>query len=325
VAAGLVPVALGSDGGGSIRIPAAFCGLFGMKPQRGIAPLAPLRDHWHGCTVFGGLGRSVLDVALFDDVIAGITHEATSHAPRPDGSLAAAVSNPGKLRIAISRKTPIPGVRPSAAALAALDDACELLRSLGHEVRDHELSQPKLLTTFTPRWAAGISEDAALICGSSLRLGRDATAEVGGLERRTSQMAALGRRLRGRALRRSVRLEEAIAQRLNSVFAEHDLVMTPTTAAPPPAAEISRGAGALRTFNEAGPYVCYTPTWNYVGQPAASIPTGFDGDGLPTAVQLAAPQNGETTIVALAAQIEAARPWRERRPALSTWRTAAAG
>lgn len=92
--------------------------------------------------------------------------------------------------------------------------------------------------------------------------------------------------------------------------------MTPVTAAPPPDAEISRTAGAYRTFNQGSPYVCYTPTWNYVGQPAAAVPAGFDRDGLPQAVQLAGPPNSETTIVSLAAQIEAARPWREARPAL---------
>ena len=101
------------------------------------------------------------------------------------------------------------------------------------------------------------------------------------------------------------------------MFDEHDLVMTPTTAAPPPPAEISRGAGALRSFNDGSPYVCYTPTWNYVGQPAASIPAGFDTDGLPTAVQLAGPPDSDTTIVSLAAQLEAARPWRDQRPELT--------
>ena len=85
--------------------------------------------------------------------------------------------------------------------------------------------------------------------------------------------------------------------------------MTPTTAAPPPPAEISRGAGALRSFNQGSPYVCYTPPWNYVGQPAASIPAGYDGDGLPMAIQLAGPPHSETTIISIAAQLEAAREW----------------
>ena len=127
-------------------------------------------------------------------------------------------------------------------------------------------------------------------------------------------MATVGRRLSGRALRRSIERESAIARRLNAVFDEHDLVMTPVTAAQPPGAEISSVTGALRSFNQGSPYVCYTPTWNYVGQPAAAIPAGFDADGLPCAVQLAGPPHSEATIVSLAAQIEAAAPWRGERP-----------
>jgi amidase len=294
VAAGLVPIALGSDGGGSIRIPAAFCGLFGLKLQRGRVPLAPLRDHWSGCTVFGGIGRSVLDVALFDDVLAGIA------AGAEDSLAAGAGRAPGRLRIAVAVNTAIPGVKPSLEALEAVRSTAELLTSLGHDVHEQKLPYAQLLSTFTPRWAAGIHEDAQALGG--------------GLEPRTRRMAGLGRRLGGRALRRSIRLEPAVAQRLNAVFETHDLVLTPTTAAPPPPAEISRGAGALRTFNDGSPYVCYTPPWNYLGQPAASVPAGFDGDGLPMAVQLAGPPDSEATIVSLAAQIEAARPWAHRRP-----------
>ncbi|MGZ4186675.1 MAG: amidase family protein, partial [Solirubrobacteraceae bacterium] len=213
----------------------------------------------------------------------------------------AARRDPGHLRIAVSVKPAIPGVKPSPESLVAIEQTAELLRSLGHEVDEHELANPQLVTTFTPRWAAGIRNDAL--------------SHNDGLEPRTRRMAAVGRRLGGRALRRSLKREEAVARRLNSVFDRYDLVMTPITAAPPPAAEISGDAGALRTFNQGSPYVCYTPTWNYVGQPAAALPAGFDDDGLPRAIQLAGPANSETTIVSLAAQLEAATPWHHRRPA----------
>jgi amidase len=301
VAAGLVPVALGSDGGGSIRVPSAFCGVVGLKPQRGRVPLAPLGDHWYGCTVLGGIGRSVLDVAIFDDAISAVPNSA----PETERSLALAASRePQRLRIAVSLNPAIPGVKPSHHSIAAVEQTTDLLQSLGHAVQAHELAHPQLLTTFTPRWAAGIRDDA-------LAHGED-------LESRTRRMAGLGRRLGGRALKRSIERESTVAQRLNAVFDEYDLVMTPVTAAPPPNAEISRTAGALRTFNQGSPYVCYAPTWNYVGQPAASIPAGFDSDGLPRAIQLAGPANSETTIVSLAAQIEAAAPWRRERPAALT-------
>jgi amidase len=295
VAAGTVPVALGSDGGGSIRIPSAFCGLFGLKLQRGRVPLAPLDDHWYGCTVLGGIGRSVLDVAIFDDAIAGVP--GTDH----ESSLAAAAfRHPGRLRIAVSVKPAIPGVKPSPESIAAIEATTELLESLGHVVEPHELSHPQLLTTFTPRWAAGIRDDA---------VGRRDC-----IDRRMRRMARLGRALDGRALRRSIEREPSLTERLNSVFDSYDLVMTPVTAAPPPEAGISRTAGALRAFNQGSPYVCYTPSWNYVGQPAASIPAGFDGDGLPRAIQLAGPPDCETTIVSVAAQIEAATHWSRERP-----------
>ena len=301
VAAGMVPVALGSDGGGSIRIPSAFCGLFGLKPQRGRVSLAPLEDHWYGCTVLGGIGRSVLDVAMFDDVISG----APTFRAEYDRSLAAAAGRESQpLRIAVSLKPAIPGVKPAPEAIAAIEHITGLLQSLGHVVEPRELAHPQLLTTFTPRWAAGIRDDA-LVHGKSL-------------ERRTRRMATVGRRLSGRALRRSTARESAVARRLNAVFDEYDLVMTPVTAAPPPSADISSGTGALQSFNQGSPFVCYTPTWNYVGQPAAAIPAGFDADGLPRAVQLAGPPNSEATIVSLAAQIEAAASWRRERPASVT-------
>ena len=132
-------------------------------------------------------------------------------------------------------------------------------------VEPYELAHPQLLTTFTPRWAAGIRDD-------TLAHGDD-------LELRTRQMARVGRWLSGRALRRSIERESAVARRLNAAFDEYDLVLTPVTAAPPPSAEISSTAGALRTFNQGSPYVCYTPTWNYVGQPAASIARRFAPEG----------------------------------------------
>ena len=251
--------------------------------------------------MLGGIGRSVLDVATFDDAISAAPSSRSEH----DRSLAvAACCEPQRLRIAISLKPAIPGVKPSPESIAAIEEITGLLQSLGHVIETHELAHPQLLTTFTPRWAAGIRDDTL--------------AHGDNLERRTRQMATVGRWLSGRALRRSLKRESTVAQRVNAVFDVYDLVMTPVTAASPPSAEISSATGALRSFNQGSPYVCYTPTWNYVGQPAAAIPAGFDSDGLPRAIQLAGPPNSETTIISLAAQIEAATPWRRQRPASVT-------
>ena len=153
-----------------------------------------------------------------------------------------------------------------------------------------------------PRYLAGVADDAAKLDHPER------------LEPRSRRMAGWGRRLHGRALRRAVRREPAVAERVNAIFVDHDVLLTPVTAAQPQAVGRWRDKGAVRTFNGGGPFVTYTAIWNYLGQPAAAVPAGFDEDGLPTAVQIAAGINGETTLLSLAAQLEQARPWADRRP-----------
>ena len=306
VAAGLAAAALGSDGGASIRVPAAMCGLFGLKPQRGRISTLPDREHWHGLTVFGGLARSVLDAALFDDAVRGPAEGDAHGPPEPETSFAeAAGRDPGRLRVAVSLKGTLPGVKAGAAARRAVRETAALLRELGHEVADRDPSYGQLLPEIMPRYLAGVADDAA---------GLD---HPDRLEPRSRRMVAAGRRLHGRALRRARGREPAVAGRVNSVFVDHDVLLTPVTAAQPEPVERWRGRGAMRTFNGGGPYVTYTAVWNQLGQPAAAVPAGFDEDGLPLAVQIAAPPNGEAVLLSLAAQLEAARPWADRRPPLS--------
>ena len=294
VAAGLAAGALGTDGGGSIRIPAASCGLFGIKPQRGRVSMAPDEDHWLGLTACGPLTRGVLDAALLLDVLA---HRAPDRA-----YVDAARAAPSRLRIAVSTRPTLP-TKPGAAALDAIASTTELLRAHGHEVRERDPDYGELRSLILPRYARGAWLDAR-------RLGDDVE-----LERRTRGMVRIGARMGGLAARSRAK-EAAHTARINAIFDDHDVLMTPVTAAPPQAIGRFDGKGALRTFFGATAHVCYTAVWNLTGQPAATVPAGFDDHGLPRAVQLVARPDDEATLFALAAQLESARPWRARRPLL---------
>ncbi|HWD11495.1 MAG TPA: amidase [Solirubrobacteraceae bacterium] len=305
VAAGLVGAALGSDGAGSIRIPAAWCGLFGLKPQRGRVSMAPRPRAWHGLSVNGVLTRRVADTALFHDVASGTIDVDEDRAPPPPVAFsAAAASPPARLRIAYSKRIPF-GVIPrlDADAAKAYEETIELLRSLGHELseQDPEYGQdaiPALLT----RYLRGGHDDAARL------------AHPERLERRTRNFARLGGLIPQALVDRTLAGEPQLSARLNRVLAEHDVLITPATASPPPRIGQLQGRGALWTLNAVAAMVPYNGVWNVTGQPAASVPAGFGADGLPRAVQLVAGPGEETTLLSLAAQIESARPWEQLRP-----------
>ncbi len=305
VAAGLVGAALGSDGAGSIRIPAAWCGLFGLKPQRGRVSLAPLARGWHGLTVYGLLARHVADVALFHDVASGSSPLDADSAPAPAEPFAeAAARPPGRLRIAYSTRIP-PGLitRLDPDAERAFADTVELLRSLGHELveRDpgYDLSDiPAVLA----RYLRGIHD-----VGSALE-------HPERLERRTRAMVRIGGLISDALLQRALAREPAVAERLGRTFEQHDVLLTPATASPPPRIGRLQARGALWTLNTVGGWVPYNGVWNLTGQPAASVPAGFGADGLPRAVQIVARPAGEATLLSLAAQLQTERGWHEQRP-----------
>jgi amidase len=305
VAAGLVGAALASDGAGSIRIPAAWCGLFGLKPQRGRVPLAPHSRHWHGLSVYGVLARRVADTALFQDIASGASDLDADRAPAPAEAFAAcAATPPGKLRIAYSTRVP-PGLiaSPDADARRALEDTVELLRSLGHELSERDPDYgwdagPGVLV----RYLRGAYDDAAAVPRPER------------LERRTRGVAGLGGLIPGALLERSLAGEAELTRRLNAVLEDHDVLLTPANAVPPPPIGRLQGRGALLTFNTVASWVPYYGVWNLTGQPAAAVPTGPGSDGLPRAVQLVGRVNDEATLLSLAGQIEAERPWADLRP-----------
>ena len=305
VAAGLASFATASDGGGSIRLPAANCRLFGLKPQRGRVSLMPDAEHWHGLSVAGVHTVSVRDQAAILDVIAGPAAGDADTPPAWERPLAAAAtSSPGKLRVAVATNAPMPGVKLAEPCRRAVDEITELLRSLGHEVSEQELDFGMIITTsFSPRYAHGIRQEIQ-------RLPRPDR-----LERRTRAFKRLG----GVAepfVQRARRLEAEYASRLLGIFDDHDVVITPMTARPPVEVMRWEGLGAPRTIDGIGRAYPYTAVWNVIGNPAAAVPALLD-DGLPIAVQLVARPNDEPTIISLAAQIESERPWSDTRPAIA--------
>ncbi len=297
VAAGMVPAATGSDGGGSIRIPAACCGLVGMKATRGRVSMAPASEGWLGLATYGPLARSVRDSALLLDAMAE---------PFPAPLVAACDSAPGRLRIGLSRKTP-PGLIASLSGdqRYAWEQTGLLLEQLGHELLERDPAYPLLgATEFTQTWTRGIYEESLLVPDRSK------------LERSSRQMAAFGRFTVSARRRERLRgpLRAATTERVLAVWEDIDVLLTPALARTAIAAEGGYGRAAPVAFDRAARFTPWTAVFNITGQPAVAVPAGFAADGLPLSVQLVGRIGAEDVLYALAAQIEAARPWAHRRP-----------
>jgi amidase len=307
VAAGLCASASASDGAGSIRYPAAFCNLFGLKPQRGRVPLAPDTDHWGGLSVKGCVTHTVLDTALFlDAVIARHGEEGAPPAP-PRPYVEAARTPPSGLRVALSLE-PVRAVAPpivtddvKSGVLATGD----LLRSLGHTVEQQDPRYGASGNNITTRYLGGIAADVRGVPHAER------------LEPRTRGFGRLGSLYPRRLVERARRAAESDAARINAIFDRFDVLVTPVAGEQPFETERWAGRGALRTLLGMSRTYCFGPLWNHTGQPAAAVPAGFDADGLPLSVQLIGRPNDEETLISLAAQLEAERPWADRRPAVS--------
>jgi len=301
VAAGLAALALGSDGGGSIRIPSGWCGLFGLKPQRDRVPLAPHEDAWCGLSVNGPLARSVEDAALFLD--------ATTTTPAPDGGfVGAAAKTPSRLRIALSTKVPPPlMVRVGKEQRAAVDAAGALLRDLGHDVvvRDPDYPPSAIYGNFLPRFFRGIYNDVRVMPHQDR------------LEKRTRNMARIGSLIPEGRMAKIRAAESALAERIGSIFDDVDVVVTPGNAAGPSRIGAYQRLGGIASLLAVSQRVPYFEIWNLTGQPAAAVPWGLDRNGVPLSIQLVGRPNDEATLLAVGAQIEAARPWAQRRPPVS--------
>jgi amidase len=305
VAAGMVACATGSDGGGSIRIPASCCGLVGMKPTRGRVSMQPATEHWLGLSTYGGLARTVADSALLLDVLHGATPADHDTAPAPTGSYrVAARTTPERLRIAVSRKIPGGLMAPvSAEQRGAWEQLAGVLSDLGHDVSQRDPAYRLASLEFVQTWLRGIHEDARKV------------PDPAQLERSSQQMARAGGRLVSDRRAERLRLRRgATAARILALWEEVDVLMTPGLASTAIRAEAAYGRSALTAFNLAARFSPWTAIFNLTGQPAVTIPAGFGADGLPLSVQLVGRIGAEDTLYALAGQIEQARPWAEHRP-----------
>jgi amidase len=311
VASGMVPVAHGNDGGGSVRIPAACCGLVGLKPSRGRISSAPeLGDSSLG--IDGMLTRTVADTAAILDVLAGYEPGDATWAPPPAEPFAAAAGgDPGRMRIAMTKLPPVAATIDPVCAGAA-DTAAELLRSLGHEVLEVD-----------PPWQEpGLSELFGMVFSSQIALSIGYSGQVGGrlpsaedMEPMSWAIFSMISKLGTIEAQYAVVRLQAYARRLVSWLADYDALLTPALAERPlplgtldPAAE-----DPMSTFTRSGLFTPFTPIFNASGQPGISLPLYEGEDGLPLGVQLVGAPAGEERLLALASQLEAAQPWAERR------------
>jgi amidase len=305
VSAGLVPLAQGSDGGGSIRIPASSCGIFGFKPSRGRVSAGPAGSDWSGLAVDGPLSRTVRDAAALLDAIAHPQPGDLRPLPDPDTAFVAwARRTPGRLRIARWSATHLDGVEPGPDALAAWEHASRLLESLGHEVVDVANPFPaELEPQFNVVWSSGVA-------------GAPVPPDAEPLLRATTRYwRARGARATAVELARALQMLEATTRDVVTGLQQFDAVLTPTLALPPqPVAWFTESGDPVEDHRRELLYTPYTALYNMSGQPAATLPLHWSDDGLPIGVMLAGLPGQDGPLFSLCAQVEAAQPWADRRP-----------
>lgn len=316
VAAGIVPLAHGGDGGGSLRIPAACCGLVGLKPSRGRISAGPeLGDD--AVVVEGGLTRDVTDTAALLDVLAGYEPGDATWAPPPvepflDLTRRSRDHPPAGLRIGLALTPPIP-VDVDPTRVHATLDAARLLEDLGHHVEEACLPALSEDTrqAFDKIWAV-LAADG--VRGGEALLGRPVTPED--MEPLTWALYQQAQTLDAVAYRHANAEIQRAARAIVTAALNYDALLTPALAEPPvPVGTITgwHEPDALEALERADRFSPYTAVWNMTGQPALTLPLRLDGDGLPVAVQLVGPPAGEAVLLTLAAQVEGTQAWVEQR------------
>lgn len=307
VAAGLVPIASAGDGAGSIRIPAASCGLFGLKPSRGRVSLAPQTEGWRGLAVEGCVSRSVLDTALWLDIVSGGSSEAEAPPPPSRPFVEAVKSPPGKLRVGYSTQPPRAMLPPTVSeeAKQAVADGTELLRSLGHEVSPRDPDWGSIGDTISARFLKGVSETVEEVPHPER------------LESRTRGFGRLGKILPEALYEKAMARRPAEQARINAIFDSVDVLVMPVMGGTALPVRRWEGKGALQTVLGMSRFYPYCVPWNHLGNPAMAVPAGFAPSGMPLSIQVIGRPGEEETLLSLAAQIEAERPWADRRPPIS--------
>jgi amidase len=340
VAARIVPMAHGSDGGGSIRIPASCCGVFGLKPTRGRTPIGPdFGEAWRGLVCDHVITRSVRDSAAMLDATAGPDVGAPCYAPPPTHTFLSEVNaDPGTLRIAFTSK-PFLGDTVHEDCVKGLEATAKLCEDLGHEVVgaapevDGEAFARSFLTIICAETRAAIEEGEVLL---------NRKASFRDFEPSTWAVGLLGRQCRAPELCKSLNLVQLTARQVGEFFTKYDILLTPTLARPPvltgelqpkgmravamkllgslnAGALISILSGIAASAEHVFEFMPYTPLFNVTGQPAMSVPLYWNGEGLPIGMQFVGRYGDEATLLRLAGQLEQARPWAERIPPFSAY------
>jgi len=317
VASGMVPVAHAGDGGGSIRIPASACGIFGLKPSRGRISLGPeISESWGGFTVRFAVTRSVRDCAAMLDVLAGPMPGDYYTAPFPTRPYRDELgADPGKLRVGLCLKPPANIAVVDEECIAAAQDAARLFESLGHTVEQaapEAFARDDFLAVFTNIYTANTAHD---LDDLAVRAGRPVGPDD--VEPITWAMAEAGRAVTASQYIESLNVAHQAVRHITPWWEVDgfDLLLSPTMAEPPAKlGDVGGGPDPITGFARATPFAAFTAVFNVTGQPSASVPLYFSASGLPIGVQITAAPWRDDVLVRVAAQLEEARPWADRRP-----------
>jgi amidase len=311
----MVPVAHASDGGGSIRIPASCCGLVGLKATRGRISRGPeFGDSF--LATDGTLCRTVADAAATLDLLAGYEPGDATWAPPPSAPFAEAVGrDPGKLRIGFTTEPPM-GAQPDPESVRGAEEAAKLLESLGHEIVpiQHDWPADEIVATFVDLWAGLVSVGIAY----GAVLGYQPSAEK--VEALSWDLFEKGLQTPSTKYLGSLTRLQQISREVIGLWSGIDALLTPGLGQLPIGTIDTEKASDPITalIPDSSDFTPYTAVWNVTGQPAISLPLLQGDDGLPTSIQLVGAPIGEEQLLSLAAQIEAERPWADRRPQLAT-------